>query len=373
MTRPGRALWNELHNLTGQEREFIKRFESDPTGPAFVAVSDILRKRGFIDESIVVLEDGLRKFPQYHSARAALGKDYFTKGLMRESLEEIGSVLARSPDNLMAQRLRLKLALIFDDRAEAWARLDLLKQLSPDDEFTRMVRGRLAVDDWSSARGALLTELERQGIRGEWSVQPHVREGHETAPSLGGGPLPSSSSGGAKVDGWQLPEAEEALRAGSSVNLRVEAEAPFPGLDDTRLPEAFASGGTLASVRGDADRYMLLRGFRMVSNAGAGAGGGEGDESAESPPRALESMTLAEIYEGQGLHLKALEVYEKLLRENPDSATLIAKAEAARRNARTQLAGRVGARPSGSTPATSDKEEKLRKLERLLSRLEAMP
>lgn len=402
-----RALWNELHALTPQESEIIKRFEANSTGPAFVAVADLLRKRGYLDEAIVVLEEGLRKFPQYHSARAALARDYFHKGLLRDSAAALATVLARGPDNLMAQRLRLRLALLFDERDVALETLKILKQLSPDDEFTRLTRGRLATDDWASARNAVVGELERQGVKVDPSALatplpgPRVMSPSDAMGSGGGSgngagagvgfggitgrngmtagrervaqaashvealpPLPPDFSSGTPV------RAVDGLRPRGDDPLRLETRTPFPGLDDTRLPEALSSVGSLASVRGDADRYMLLRGFRMVS-PGSGRNEHGTRQEGESAP-ALESTTLAGIYEGQGLHLKALEIYERLLAENPDDADLDRRARRVREAARGQLASaRAGAtHPRAGSP---EKEEKLRTLERLLTRLEALP
>jgi len=391
MSKFNRALWNELHNLSSQESELIKRFEVDPTGPAFVAVSDILRKRGYRDESIVILEEGLKKFPQYHSARASLAKDYFQRGLMREALDEIARVIARSPDNLMAQRLRLRLALVFDERSEAIERLGVLRQLSPDDEFTRMVRDRIAADNWSAARTSLFSELDRQGVRGAWN-ESHEDVGRGPGVvagswSSGNTPVSAKESGRSfqqvtheeEVVSWQLPGA---LRAAESpthrasnetrydpASLRVEEALPFAEFDERTLPSALSSGLTLASVRGDNERYMQLRGFKMVQ-APAATKTPDVEKASLAEHGALESTTLAEIYESQGLHVEALEIYEKLVRGKPDNASLQVRADAARERARGQSASSSGA--THPAAATGAKEDKLRKLEQLLSRLESL-
>jgi hypothetical protein len=95
-----------------------------------------------------------------------------------------------------------------------------------------------------------------------------------------------------------------------------------------------------------------------------GAEGGEANS-------ALESTTLAGIYESQGLPLKALAIYEKILKDRPHDEELFARAESARRASRSQLAGRAGAARLEAGDAT--REEKIRKLERLLMRLETLP
>ncbi len=388
-----KALWKELHALTGQEKDLIKRFESDPTGPAFVSVADILRKRAYLDEAIVVLEEGLRKFPQFHSARAALARDYFHKGLMHEALRELDSVLARSPDNLMAQRLRVRLALVFDEPSEAQSRLGLLRQLSPDDEFTRGVRDAMAREGWFDARERYLAELERQGVRGFWNASTATRPvpslsssatsnatygTNPTNPTNATNPTGPRSEGTtsshpSSADTWRLPVAGggASFTESDAMAARAGTADPFSEFDAGRLPEAFSSGGSLANVRGDADRYMLLRGFKMVGGSpGAVAETLRGAEGGEATS-ALESTTLAGIYESQGLPLKALAIYEKILKDRPNDEELFARAESARRASRSQLAGRAGAARLEAGDAT--REEKIRKLERLLMRLETLP
>ncbi|MCA2959473.1 MAG: tetratricopeptide repeat protein [Silvanigrellales bacterium] len=375
MAKFDKALWNELQGLTTQEKEIIKRFETNPTGPAFVSVSELLRKRGYLEESIVTLEEGLRKFPQYHSARAALAKDYFQKGLMQEAQREVDVVLSKSPDNLMAQRLRLRIALLFEEKGVALEKLNILRQLSPDDEFTRLTREALAFDDWNRARSRLVSDLERQGIRGFWNVSPSVDAPAVSSP-LSHSTLPEAEEPSSP---WKLPSGADPLplSSGEVIALRADGNNPFSTLDETLLPEAFNAGDTLANVRGDSDRYLLLRGFRMVNGPGAagenfGTSAGGADRGEEGPHASpMESTTLAGIYESQGLPLKALEIYEKLLLKAPDDESLLKKRNAAQSAARAQLGGRVGAVRLAAEGVT--KEEKIRKLERLLTRLEALP
>ena len=78
------TLFAQLSGLTTHEKELIAQFDTDPKATTCVASSDLLRKRGFLDESIILLEDTVKRFPTYIAARVALGKDYYTRGMFSE-------------------------------------------------------------------------------------------------------------------------------------------------------------------------------------------------------------------------------------------------------------------------------------------------
>lgn len=460
MAKFSRALWNELHNLSAQEIETIKRFEADSKGPVFSGVAELLRKRGYIDESIVILDEGLRSFPQYHSARAALARDYYFKGMMPEALQHIEVVIQRTPENLMAQRLRLKLALIFNQRQEAAARLEILKEISADDEFTRIARDLIAQNEWQLIRRYVLTELKKLGIRSDWANEDESQSiGHEPQNSTAfnsapqfmppAPPLPrmqmrsgveilnedlaSQRIGLSEVfsapdrdtataqitpsevsnfesnlsPAWQVPSEdslsltpksaapERALgnyqttqpsysnapagpRAPVVSKQSYEAHQPeredlidASFLDDLHLPDAFSPGATLSAVRGDPDRYLLLRGFKMMASAGLYA-----HDTDETPTRGLESTTLAEIYVTQGMFMKALEIYERLSATAPLNEQLTGRLAWVRDQAKAQLAQRSKADANevaaaqAAAASASAKVRKLRYLETLLDKLE---
>jgi hypothetical protein len=174
---------------------------------------------------------------------------------------------------------------------------------------------------------------------------------------------------GASAGALKLPVETEAspLSRLDTAALRVEADNPFAGLDETRLPEAFNAGGTLANVRGDASRYMLLRGFKMVNGSGGSAETTESLTAAEGIHSQLDGRTLAGLYEAQDLPHKALAVYDRLLREAPGDLALLA-----RRNA-VQVQRNGADRAAAQNGAKSSREEKILTLERLLARLEALP
>jgi tetratricopeptide (TPR) repeat protein len=352
MSQFPQIIWNELQNLTAQETDTLARFQQDLKGTLFVSVAEIFRKRGMLDEAIVILEDGLRKFPHYHSARASLAKDYFYKGLMPESNAQLELVLQKNPDNLMAQRLRLKLALLFRNDDVARARLETLKQLFPDDEFTRSVRDLINSNNWPGATALVTEELSRLGVRYDISnpdsrstLREHSAHSHQNQPGNNGthhdlsrvSSLNYENSTHTNTAGtdtntapWEVPEPWSVLTQSgaqdrvddlksTSLDSLPTHEEEIPE-EETSLPNLRPSL-SLAHLRGDPDKYLPLKGFRRVESKGLFASLWMDSVGASQHP-SLESMTLAEIYVTQGMYLKACSIYERLLKENPFDAEL---------------------------------------------------
>ena len=365
-----KTVWKELHNLNAQETDLIKRFESDPFGPLFVTATEILRKRGYLDECIVLLEDGLKKFPQFHSARAALGRDYYFKGMMPEALTEIEIVITRNPENLMAQRLRMKLALIFDDRPSVIHQLNILKQLSTDDEFSRILRDLVSMDNWRGAQNLVFSELKKSGIQCDLEIKNNYKSKSETNVS--------SAEPIRTLESWELPKVSNDQIQSIEQRVQTNTLSTRDTLKNNKidgnnedynqnyseyLPPIFRPGNTLSQVRGDNDRYLVLKGFRVVSTSGLFVNGGVGGLGG-----GLESSTLAEIYVTQGMYSKAAEIYEKLLRESPDDISLQKKLISVQEFVRQNLSKRVNIPEKRAI--IPEKDRKLKVLESLLDKLE---
>lgn len=356
MTRFSKKVWNDLADLTIAEAETISRYERQPRGPLFMAAADILRRRGYVDEAIVIMEEGIRCYPHYHSARAALARDYFLKGMMKESNRQAQIVVDKSVDNLLAQRLKLKLAILFDDKDEVRRRLDILKNLFFDDEFTRAIRDLVSYDEWGGVQALVRAELEKLGIQYDAST-------NEETSDLALARLEAGASA--------VPEAWEIATHGNADpntlrELDFSGEAPRDGgdEDDPGLPAALKQGTTLASVRGDEERYLPLKGFRRICAPGFFF---QTTPISNRKVETLDTFTLAEIYRKQGLKARAEAVYRRILRDDPGN---LAAREALERL--DDLPEHKQAEPNTAPPpeAESPANRKRRVLERVLHRLE---
>ena len=104
-------------NLSKTEEAVIRRFQEDPQGRSFLPVADILRNHNYHQESVEMLMSGIHRHPNFSVARVILARELFKRGLVEESER----VLEESPEslheNILAQKLRYKIAVICQKRA----------------------------------------------------------------------------------------------------------------------------------------------------------------------------------------------------------------------------------------------------------------
>ncbi len=84
--------------------ELEKRLEADPNSRMFVQLAEEYRKAGLLDNAVEICEEGLKKHPQYPSARVALGRALLESESFRRAAEEFETVLAQVPDNILANK-----------------------------------------------------------------------------------------------------------------------------------------------------------------------------------------------------------------------------------------------------------------------------
>src|SRR5437762_1192863 len=82
-----------------------KKLEKEPNSLIFLQLADEYRKESLYDDALKVCREGLRRHPNYWSARVAIGRIYHEMGDIEKSREELEKVIKAVPDNLLANKL----------------------------------------------------------------------------------------------------------------------------------------------------------------------------------------------------------------------------------------------------------------------------
>jgi len=81
----------------------------DPRSKAFMPLAEAYIKAGMWQEAAAVLEDGLKVYPGFVTAMAALGRVYDQVGQPAKAKAILEEVVRQSPDNLRAHRILAKI------------------------------------------------------------------------------------------------------------------------------------------------------------------------------------------------------------------------------------------------------------------------
>ena len=260
--------------LSRAEGEILRRFEEDPSGRQFLPLSEILRNHQLIDESLELLHQGVQDHPGFAVARVVLARELFQRGLVLDAWDTLGRAPTPLTDNVLAQKLQFKLALLLGDEPTVRKAYQQLRvQQGVDPEIKRLIE-RLDLDGIALTRESYTTDLIGRGIDLRLPRPDHIMSVTDRAIPKDAKLQEDQRSRGKKfILEYELDEA---------TRKQIEKFYVVP------LPEVFAPGA-----------------LSELDNAGA-----KGHVE-------LDSTTLAEIYTKQGFYGKALAIYRRLLRMTP--------------------------------------------------------
>ena len=159
------ALAFEDLKLTDPEKAIVKRLIDTPRSRSFLPAAEILKKYGKTGECIELLTIGLEWHPSYSAARVTLARELFNQGMMEESWE----LLHRSGDylggNFVAQKLRLKIAIVLGQETDARAICENMVQGGIIDNEVELINENLQSIRFTKVRDELVRQLEERGIR----------------------------------------------------------------------------------------------------------------------------------------------------------------------------------------------------------------
>lgn len=256
----------EKLNLSKSEQEIVKRFKADPDGRTFLPISDILRNYNLFDESLEILVSGVQRHPKFTVARVVLAREYFNKGLILDSWNALDESETSLTENVLAQKLKFRLAILLGYESALRAIIRHLQSRNFIDEQINRLINEFEVSGIEYARKSLLQSLERQNIK--------ILLPRETL------------------------EQEKLIEENFSDIVLSEQH-------DSTIPNWV--GG-----------YQVLK----LDEIFFGENSSELGQEVRSEGLELDSVTLAEIYEQQNHFNKALSMYRRLLRLNPNNNNL---------------------------------------------------
>jgi tetratricopeptide (TPR) repeat protein len=113
--------------------ELEKRLAADPNSRMFVQLAEEYRKAGMLEQAIDCCEKGLKKHPQYPSARVLLGRALLEAGSFDRASAEFETVLKQVPDNILAHKFLGETYHRLGRLDEALKKYKVASTLAPED------------------------------------------------------------------------------------------------------------------------------------------------------------------------------------------------------------------------------------------------
>lgn len=111
-----------------------KKLEKEPNSLIFLQLADEYRKESLYDDALRTCGEGLRRHPNYWSARVAMGRIYHEMGDNEKAREELEKVIKAVPDNLLANKLLGDIYMESGRFPDALKRYQLVQMLTPNDQ-----------------------------------------------------------------------------------------------------------------------------------------------------------------------------------------------------------------------------------------------
>jgi tetratricopeptide (TPR) repeat protein len=303
-------------------REYMRRYQEDPTSRVFAPLAESYRRLGRLDEAIDICLEGLKHHPDFPGGRVALARCFFDKRKYNKAREELEIVVGISPDNILAQRLLGDCFFNLKERQKALQCYKITSILSPEDVGLQDKIHRLELD---LKRGEY--EEESIPVLPETSPEPLIKAESESTPTRRLNPEKITLS----EDLLAEPLAEISVDEESEVGLAQTPSETLQQIDSFDNEKAGELGleawEETETLREDPEEADLRR-AKIDSILGFEEDKGDSFKtenvsrvfSEETQPTSeITTQTLGELYYAQGQFEKSLKIFEKLHRIRPSS------------------------------------------------------
>lgn len=321
--------------LSPEIDQLTQKLVADPKSRVFAQLADAYRKSGMLDEAIETAKRGLEVHPTYAIAHNILGRCYLEKNMLALAVEEFQLTLRSDPQNIVGYKM---LATAYERQGavdEALKYYRMVLDLEPGEiEVAGMIEAL-------QAKGAGAPPPEPAPV-----PEPAPEPQREPEPAVSAAPEPAPAMPETQPSEAATPVPAPAPAVSLPEALRETEPASQPELVIEREPEPFAAKQSEPELPAEPE---------PPAEPAAAAAAPPGDGPA--------TPTLADIYAQQGHFEKAIEIYQGLVRDNPDDAgykrkldELLAKAypDEAAANA-PPVSEPPAAAPAGPAPEAPDK------------------
>lgn len=348
----------EIANLTA-------RIAKDPRSRLFVLLAEEHKKSGNLEMAIHVLLQGLQNNPDYITARTFLGKLLLAKGDFSGAQKEFQEVLTAMPDNVMAQRSLGDLHILQNRPHDALAYYNAALSLNPqDEELTslivdveagRDVRTKVQLTEIPSAPTSLMTESVEEIPEEVLIVEPLESEAFALEPAK----LDDAFSRDPQIETVPSVTAEESYNFDFSSQSHEEQETAlkddnFSEQDLFQEPDAVKSLPNIFEETGSESFFESAEKETIAEKAPEKTTEDSSDKSDD-----FTTDTLAELYIAQGFYEKAIEIYERMLSDKPNSRGLQDKLAGVRALAAQSIAPLTAEKKAADLPVEAAEREYL--------------
>ena len=299
------------------------RLRTDPRTRLFFPLAEELRKIGQLREAETVLRTGLSNHPGYLSAWVCLGRVLRDENKNSEAAETLTKALQLDPGNVVAARLLAETYDTIGDKVEAIKKYKLVRALLPRDQ---------EID-------ARIEQLDRE-LNPPRVAEPEPEPEPQPEPEPEPEPFATEESPFAEAE--QAIEEEQRIEVATGDNepmSAAHAESPFeePAADLGYSADALAveqpEGIHVARTPLTADMPMPWEEEPLLPSEAAppiefapsAISAEEAEADIFAPAEPTNTLTMAELYERQGLHDEARHIYENILQRDPENAAVRAK------------------------------------------------
>lgn len=291
-------------------REYLRRYEEDPTSRVFAPLAEAYRKLGRLDDAIQICREGLSHHPEFHGGRVALAKCLMEKGDNGSARVELERVIRVAPENLLAQRLMGDVAKTMGDNASALHAYKMALLLAPNDVS---LAERVHELEHSTAVFMHSGGVASHNSGDSAPMQPVFPGDERSADGKSVDEVGGQNFGDDPAPMWSGRQGQEYPILGAEADLQ-ENDMSSSSLNTSAFEDSLGSGQSISSLPidqliGDDDSLDSLddEGFKIEHISAIF------DEEAPQK-KGITTETLGDLYFSQGQFERALRIYEKLPR-----------------------------------------------------------